>query len=194
MMKRARSLSVFGILIAGAFGLIASTQTWFHVSLRDVAASDLTVAGSAALALLTPLSLAALALGIALSIVGRVVRYVFGVIAAAIGVAMLVLTVPLVLGTPISAVAPTVSEATGIAGDASVAELIAAITPTVWPAISAIAWVLLVLCGGFVLATAGKWPQSGRKYAATQHAHIDEGPLDAVDSWDDLSRGDDPTS
>lgn len=193
-MKRARSLSVLGILLAGVIGLIASTQTWFHVSLRDVAASDLTVAGSAALALLTPFSLAALALGIALSIVGRVVRYVFGVLAVAIGATMLALSIPLVTGSPISAVAPSVSEATGIAGESSVADLVAAITPTVWPVIGTVAWLLLLACGIFVLATASAWPQSGRKYAATQHAHVEEGPLDAVDSWDDLSRGDDPTT
>ncbi|MDF2491797.1 MAG: hypothetical protein K0Q58_375, partial [Microbacterium sp.] len=37
----------------------------------------------------------------------------------------------------------------------------------------------------------------GRKYeAAARRAQrrTPEGPLDAVDSWDDLSRGDDPTT
>lgn len=193
MIRRARSLSVLIVLGAGVLALIASTQTWFHVSLIEASTADLTVQGSAALALLTPLSLAALALGLALSIVGTGVRYVLGFIASCAGIVMLVQNVPLMFEAPMSALAATVSEATGISGDASIAALIEQATPTLWPAVAVIAWLLLFAGGVLVLLTASKWPAAGRKYSSGAARVASDGPLDAVDSWDNLSRGTDPT-
>ncbi len=62
-MRRARSTAVLAMLAAGALGVIASTQTWIDVTLDDGAQQTLAVAGADALPVLTPLSLAALALG-----------------------------------------------------------------------------------------------------------------------------------
>ena len=191
---RSRSLSVFGIFLAGAVGLIAATQTWITVVVADGSAEPLEVAGASAVAVLAPLSLAAMALGIALSIVGRVLRWVFAVLAVIIGAALSWLTITVITGPPVSAVAGAVTEATGIAGDDSIAALIHTMTLTAWPYVALVCWILLIAAGVFALATAKDWKASGKKYrTATQpHAHT-EGPLDAVDSWDDLSRGDDPT-
>uniref|UniRef100_UPI0003B49BE0 Trp biosynthesis-associated membrane protein n=1 Tax=Microbacterium sp. B19 TaxID=96765 RepID=UPI0003B49BE0 len=83
-MRRARSLSVVGMLLAGALGVISSTQTWIDVTLADGAQQTLAVPGADAVPVLTPLKPRALALGAALSIVGRVPAYVLGAIALAI--------------------------------------------------------------------------------------------------------------
>lgn len=195
MIRRARSISVLAILAAGAVSTLAATQTWIHVSLTDGAAADVAVAGTAAIPVLTPLSLAVLALGAALSIVGRVLRIVFGAltVAAAIGIALL--TAPVAVDAPVDAYAPSVTETTGITGDSSVAALVAGTSVTGWPLASLLAGLVLLVAGSFVLVTGWRWPGGGRKYDAQRRraAVADDAPLDAIDSWDDLSRGDDPT-
>jgi uncharacterized membrane protein (TIGR02234 family) len=196
-MRRARSTSVLATLVAGAAGVITSTQTWVHLSLAGGATSDVAVAGATIVPVLAPLSLAVLALGAALSIVGRVLRLVFGALTVVIAVVLATLITPLLFGVPASAVAPSVTEVTGIAGDAAVGDLIASMATTVWPFVAAVAVVLLAAAGVFVVVTGTRWPTGGRKYeAAARRAarRTADGPLDAVDSWDDLSRGDDPTT
>lgn len=195
MIRRARSSAVLAILAGGAASTLAATQTWIHVALTDGAAADVAVVGTAAIPVLTPLSLAVLALGAALSIVGRVLRIVFGAltVAAAIGIALL--TAPVAFDAPVDAYAPSVTETTGITGDSSVAALVASTSVTGWPVVALLAAVVLLAAGSFVLVTGWRWPGGGRKYDAPRRraATAEDAPLDAIDSWDDLSRGDDPT-
>ncbi|GAA2954574.1 MULTISPECIES: Trp biosynthesis-associated membrane protein [Microbacterium] len=195
MIARARLIGVVGFLIAGATGLISSTQTWLLVSLSDGAAEPLAVAGASAVVLLAPLSLTALALGAALSIVGRILRPVFGVIGAVLGIALAILTAPIAIQAPVSAVSAEVAAVTGIRGESAIAELVAGITATTWPAITLVAAVLMAAAGIWVLATARLWPEGGRRYQSERaERRRSGGPLDAIDSWDDLSRGGDPTT
>lgn len=195
MIARARLIGVVGFLIAGATGLISSTQTWLLVSLTDGATEPLAIAGASAVVLLAPLSLTALALGAALSIVGRILRPVFGVIGAALGIALAVLTAPIAFDAPVSAVASEVAAVTGIRGDSAIAELVAGITVTPWPAVTLVAAVLMAAAGIWVLATARRWPEGGKRYQSERVGRRRSGePLDAIDSWDDLSRGGDPTT
>ncbi len=203
MIRRARLLSVVVIVLCGAIGVISSTQTWLTVVLSGGAQHVLDVPGASAVPVLAPLSLAVLALGGALSIVGRVLRYVFGGLATGIGVILAWLTARIVFEQPVSAVAAVVTETTGIAGEASVAKLVASIGATAWPAVALIAWVLLVVAGFFVLATAHTWARTGRRYRTDESApgapRSGARPHDAagsrsIDDWDDLSRGEDPTA
>lgn len=194
MSRRARLLSVVAIVLAGAVGIISSTQTWLVVSLV-AAGDDLPVPGASAVPVLAPLSLAVLALGGALSIVGLVLRYVFGALTVAAAGVLVWLTAPIAFAPPVAAVAGTVTEATGISGAGAVADLVTGLSATPWPASTLVAWVMLLAGGLLTLVTARSWRRAGRRYdterAATAHA-ADE-PLDAVDSWDELSRGEDPT-
>lgn len=193
MIRRARLLAVVAILAAGGAGILSSTQTWLEVSLQ--AGGDvLLVPGASAAPVLAPLSLAVLALGGALSIVGTVLRYVFGALSVAAAAALLTITVPIVVAPPVTAVASVVTEHTGITGNDAVAGLVGGIQATAWPAVTFAAGVLLALAGLFSLATAHTWRRTGRRYeaAAPTHAGTDTA-LDAVDSWDELSRGEDPT-
>jgi Tryptophan-associated transmembrane protein (Trp_oprn_chp) len=104
-----------------------------------------------------------------------------------------------VFAHPTSAVAATVTEATGITGDA-VASLVVKIDTTLWPFVTLVASVILLAVGAFTLATAHRWKGSERRYrtdAATPTAissSTTSRPHDAIDSWDDLSRGEDPTA
>ncbi|QIG40725.1 Trp biosynthesis-associated membrane protein [Microbacterium sp. 4R-513] len=201
MIARARLLAVVATVLAGAVGIISSTQTWLTVVLNDGAKHSLAVAGADAIPVLAPLSLAALALGAALSIVGLVLRYVFGALALAIGAVSGILTAQVAFARPLSSVASTVTTATGLTGEKAVSDLVLRIEPTLWPAVTLFAWIVLVGAGVLTVVTARRWRGSGRKYTAdaTTPASAATGPAasrphDAIDSWDDLSRGDDPTA
>ena len=203
MIRRARLLSVVVTVLCGALGVISSTQTWLTVVLEDGAQHPLEVPGAAAVPILAPLSLAVLALGAALSIVGLALRYAFGALAALIGGVLAWLTARVVFEHPVSAVASVVTESTGIAGESSVAKLVASIDATAWPALTLVVWTVLVAAGGFVLATAHRWSRTGRRYRTddveTAGSPAGSRPHDAagshaIDDWDDLSRGEDPTA
>ncbi|EYT59207.1 Trp biosynthesis-associated membrane protein [Microbacterium sp. UCD-TDU] len=190
--QRGRSLSVSGFLLAGAIGIISSTQTWLTVERAD-AGEAILVPGASALVLLAPLSLAVLALGAALSISGKVVRLVFGVLAGATALFLGWSTLQLLLAEPFDAVAATVTEVTGLAGGDAVREVVVSIVPSAWPFIALVGWALLLLAAVVVLMTWRGWKVGGRRYR-TDHVEVaHDGPVDAVDSWDELSRGTDPT-
>lgn len=198
MKRRSRLLVVILTVACGALGVISSTQTWLNVTLDDGAGHQLAVAGAAAVPVLAPLSLAVLALGAALSIIGVVLRYVFGVLSALIGGVLAWLTGQVAFLTPTHAVAATVTESTGIAGDEGVSDMIAAIAPTPWPTVTVVVWVVLVGAGVITIVTAATWARTGRRYrtedAAGSGARGGSRPHDAIDDWDDLSRGEDPTA
>ncbi|MCP2636948.1 Trp biosynthesis-associated membrane protein [Microbacterium sp. HD4P20] len=197
MIRSARLLAVVVIVACGAIGVISSTQTWLTAVLDDGVGHALEVPGASAIPVLAPLSLAVLALGAALSIVGLVLRYVFGVLSVLIGLTLAWLSAHVAFGHPVSAVASVVTESTGIAGESSVADLVASITATPWPGITLATSVVLVAAGAFTLAGARRWAATGRRYRTDESTHAATGgsrPHDAIDDWDDLSRGEDPTT
>ncbi len=104
--------------------VISSTQTWLVAVLDDGAPHELTVTGAAAVPVLAPLSLAVLALGGALSIVGLVLRYAFGALTVAIAGLIGFLSGQVAFTAPVSAVASTVTAATGITGAEAVGALV----------------------------------------------------------------------
>jgi uncharacterized membrane protein (TIGR02234 family) len=196
VIRRARLLAVVATLAAGALGVVASTQTWLVVTLEGGGRGELVVPGAAAVPVLAPLSLAVLALGAALSIAGPVLRYVFGVLTVAIASVLGYLSAQVAVAPPVTAVASTVTAATGITGAEAVDALVAGVRATPWPALAVAASVVLLAAGVLVLATARRWGRSGRRYdseAARGAPAAASRPHDAVDSWDDLSRGTDPT-
>ncbi|GAA3208725.1 Trp biosynthesis-associated membrane protein [Microbacterium terregens] len=199
MNRRARLIAVLTTLAVGAMGVISSTQTWLVATLDDGAQHTLTVAGAAAVPVLTPLSLAVLALGAALSIVGLVLRIVFGALTVAIAVLLGWLSALIAVQSPISAVASTVTTATGITGEDAVAEMVSSVTATAWPGLTVACCIVLLAAGLFTLVSARTWSRSGRKYdadavASAPTAGTASRPFDAIDSWDDMSRGADPTA
>ena len=200
MTRRSRLIAVLAALAAGAVGVISSTQTWLVVILDDGARHELAVSGAAAVPVLAPLSLAVLALGAALSIVGLILRYVFGVLTVAIAATLGFLSAQVAFATPVAAVASTVTAATGITGAEAVDALVATVVATPWPAVTLAATVVLLAAGALILVTARTWGASGRRYesdaapTATDAGVAASRPHDAIDSWDDLSRGTDPTA
>lgn len=197
MIARVKPLTILAILLAGAIALISSTQTWMTVVLDDGAAEALPVSGSSAIAVLAPLSLAALAVGGALSVVGLVLRYVFGALTVVIALLLGSIVWQAATEPGTVHVSAAVTEATGISGQAAVSELVSGITLTPWPAITVAACVVLLLAGVTALTTAHRWGAASRRFrteSETPAGASTSRPHDAIDSWDDLSRGEDPTA
>jgi hypothetical protein len=73
----------------------------------------------------------------------------------------------------------------------------------VWPAVAIVGGALIVVAGIAVLVTGTRWPASTRRYRGARLAGTDEPEPSAgaeraasdraIDDWDELSRGDDPT-
>ncbi len=194
-------------VIAGA-GLVrlSWSQAWFELVLTaDSAAPSggaaIEVSGQVASPALAALALAGLALAGALAIAGPAIRIVLGILAVVLGGAVL-LAAGVTLGDPVAAVSPAVAAATGVTGDDPTAALVQSATATLWPLAAIAGGVLVAASGVLVLATGTAWPVSTRRYRAVRFAAADvaadaaaggSGSDRAIDDWDELSRGDDPT-
>ncbi|MUN08340.1 hypothetical protein GLX25_14580 [Agromyces luteolus] len=198
--RRVKLVAILGILIGSGLALLAWSQTWYTATLVDGAAAGsaatLDVGGQAASPALSALALAGLALAGALTIAGPLIRIVLGLLAALLG-GCVVLAASLAIADPVAAVSSAVAEATGVAGAGSTAELVADVVASPWPAVAVAGGVVVVIAGLAVVVTGRAWPTS-RRYGGGVRMAADGATAvpasdRAVDAWDDLSRGDDPT-
>lgn len=194
--------AILGLLAGSGLALLAWSQVWFSVRLVDGqatagGATAIEVGGAVASPALAALALAGLALAGALAIAGPVIRLVLGLLAVVLG-GSVVLASSMPLGDPVAAVSAAVADATGVAGAEPTAELVAAATASAWPS-AAIAGGLLIAAAGVVVLVTGRAWATSRRYgggarlaADGARAHVPASDR-AVDDWDGLSRGDDPT-
>lgn len=184
----ALALAVFG----------TTTQTWLTVHLDPAqlgAAVDsqdgLQVQGSKAATTVTALALVALAGGLAVSIAGRIGRWIITVLIL-LAAAGIVSAAAVVIADPLAAAQGSIAAATGITGSDVQVDV------TVFPALAVVAGTLLALSALLVIP-AGRYWKSRTKYdtavtgAAAGGSAAPAGLADEIDSWDRLSRGDDPT-
>lgn len=178
------------LLALAAFG--TTTQTWLIVQLDPGQLgqgldSELQVTGNKAATAVTALALVALAGGIAASIAGRVARWVIAglIILAAAGIVAAAATV---IADPLAAAQGAIAEATGVSGGT------ADVTVSVFPVLAVVGGVLLG-CVALVLVPAGRFWKTRTRFDAktTPGGAPPSGPVDEIDTWDRLSRGDDPT-
>lgn len=202
--RRVKLALILGVLLASGIALLSWTQVWI---LADVATSGsarehLEVTGSTASPALTALALAGLALGGALTIAGPVIRVVLGLLAILLGVSVF-LGAFLAVSDPAGASAAAVTAATGISGKESIDVAVIDPTVTAWPFVALAAAVLMALVGVAIVVTARRWPGPTTRYQAVRleparptdaDDAAEAAPRDAVDDWDELSRGDDPTT
>ncbi|AXJ10850.1 Trp biosynthesis-associated membrane protein [Arthrobacter sp. PM3] len=190
--RKSTVVLVIAALALAVFG--TTTQTWLTVHLDPTqlgaavaTQNGLQVQGSKAATAVSALALVALAGGLAAAIAGRVARWVITVIIllAAAGV---VTAAAIVLADPLAAAQGSIAAATGISGSSVQVDV------TVFPVLAVIAGSLLGICA-LAIVPAGRYWKSRTKYdtAAAGVAAPQAGPADEIDSWDRLSRGDDPT-
>ena len=181
------------LILAGAAGgglvLLSWTQPWFGLILDG--GQPLEVAGQIASPGLSALGLACLALAGALTIAGRVLRVVLGVVETLIGV-VVVVTAASALGSPVSASASAITAATAVSGSASIAEIVVSISTSGWPWLAIAAGVLITLVGIEVVALSPRWPGPTRKYGTTGAVETDD-TATTLGAWDSLTGGSDPT-
>ncbi|WP_427132351.1 Trp biosynthesis-associated membrane protein [Pseudarthrobacter sp. S9] len=186
-------------LAMAVFG--TTTQTWLTVHLDPtqlgaaVTSQDgLQVQGSKAATTVTALALVALAGGLAASIAGRIARWVITAIIL-LAAAGIVGAAAVVLADPLAAAQGSIAAATGISGSSVKVDV------TAFPVLAVVAGSLLGL-GALAIVPAGRYWKSRTKYDAAAGAATGSGtagdvaqagPADEIDSWDRLSRGDDPT-
>ncbi|WP_232528787.1 Trp biosynthesis-associated membrane protein [Mycetocola zhujimingii] len=186
------TLMLLALALAG-LTLIAWTQQWLTVALAAPARDELAVDGAVAAPALAALALASLALGAALAIAGIGFRYLLGILEVVLG-ASVALSAVLVFTDPVGAAGAAVTDATGIAGTESIAALVDSAAVTPWPAITLVLGIATAITGIGIVVTARSWPRSSKKYSAVRLEPVATAEMpDAVDSWDDLTRGDDPT-
>ncbi|MGX5694611.1 Trp biosynthesis-associated membrane protein [Agromyces soli] len=185
-------------IVGGGLAMLSWSQTWFTLVLVAGAGSGgaaIAVPGQLASPALAALGLAALALAAAFALAGPGLRIVLAVLELLLGGCVL-LAASLSLGDPVAAVAPAVTQATGVAGSEPTAALVAAATASWWPAVAIVGGVLLVLAGVVVLWSGSAWPASSRRYGSAKRgadASATTANDRAVVEWDELTRGDDPT-
>jgi len=182
------------VLIIAAMALAAfgtTTQTWLTVHLdpnqlgQAVNSQDgLQVQGSKAATTVTALALVALAGGLAAAIAGRIARWVIAaiIVLASAGIVTAAVTV---MADPLAAAQGSIAAATGITGSS------VQVSVSAFPALAVVAGILLGL-GALLIIPAGRHWKTRTKYDAAAAGAAD-GPADEIDSWDRLSRGDDPT-
>ena len=197
--------AIVATFIGAGLVLLSWSQSWFTLVIETGSgastADPIEVAGSIASPALAALGLAGLALVAALAIAGPGIRVVLGVLEVLLGGCIL-LAAGISLGDPVAAVSAAVTDATGVSGSAPTAALVASATATPWPVLAIAGGALVVLAGVVVLVTGTRWPASSRRYGGARLADDGAGATTAaerpasdraIDDWDGLSRGDDPT-
>jgi uncharacterized membrane protein (TIGR02234 family) len=189
--RKSTLVLLIAALALAVFG--TTTQTWLTVhldpqQLGQAAGGDgLQVQGSKAATTVTALALVALAGGLAASIAGKIARWVITaiIVLAAAGIIAAAATV---LADPLAAAQGSIAAATGVSGGT------ADVSVSVFPVLAVVAGSLLAV-GGLLVVPAGRYWKSRTKYdaAAAGPAGEQGGRVDEIDSWDRLSRGDDPT-
>ena len=184
--SRLRLISMVAIVVEAALVSLAWSQTWFLLRLSGV---ELPVPGSIAGGALLPLALASLALVAALALAGPFFRVVLGVLDALLGVCVVAVCV-WALSDPVRAALPVLIDSTGISGEGTLLGMVASAPATPWPFVALVLGVLTILTGVAVAVTSRAWPTSGARYTRTR-AETADGT--AIQDWDALSEGDDPT-
>lgn len=188
--RRSTLVLLIAVLALAVFG--TTTQTWISVTLdpsqlgQGGAQEPLQVQGSKAATAVTALALVALAGGLAAAIAGRIARWIITaiVVLAAAGIVAAAATV---LANPLAAAQGSIAEATGITGSQ------AQVAVTAFPVLAVVAGCLLALAALVIIPAGRHWKTRTKYDAPAAGSPAAAGPVDEIDSWDRLSRGDDPT-
>lgn len=202
--RRVKLALILLVLLASALALFAWTRVWIDATLSagtpGTQTQQLEVSGASAAPALTALALSGVALAGALTIAGPLIRVILGILEVLLG-GCVALSASLVIADPAAASASSVTSVTGIAGEESVLGGIAGASLTAWPFVALAAGVIMALAGVAILATNASWPRSTSRYQAVRLEPAQSGNAPAgdassrsVDSWDELTRGTDPTN
>ena len=185
-------MTVIIVLLGGVLALIGATQTWVTATGFEAAhIHSVQLSGQEASPVITAMALVTVAAGAALSIARRIGRWIIGVIVVLAAITMGWVTITVVTN-PVGAVAQKIAETTGTTG---VEQVIPNIEVSMLPWLT-ILGAIIGAVGGILALTVGRHWAVGKtkKYdVGAQQRTEQDGPLDEIDTWDELSRGEDPT-
>lgn len=184
---RLRLIAFAAIVLEAGLVALAWSQPWYGMRLSG---TTLEVGGDVAGGALLPLGLASLALVAALALAGPVFRVILGVLDALLGVCVVVVA-NWSLSDPVAASFPFLVDALGLSGQEAIRDAVTGSTSTAWPVVGLVGGILMVLTGLAIAATARAWPTTASRYSRSR-LHSTDGT--AIDDWDALSEGDDPTA
>lgn len=189
--RKSTLVLLIAVLALAVFG--TTTQTWMTVALdpnqvgqSGAAQEPLAVQGSDAATTVTALALVALAGGLAAAIAGRIARWIITAIIV-LASAGIVAAAATVLSDPLAAAQGSIAAATGVSGSQ------AQVAVTAFPTLAVVAGCLLALAGLLIIPAGRHWKTRTKYDAPGTAGAAAAGPVDEIDSWDRLSRGDDPT-
>ncbi len=189
--RKSTLVLLVAVLALAVFG--TTTQTWMTVTLdpnqvgqAGAAQTALEVQGSKAATAVTALALVALAGGLAAAIAGRIARWIITAIIV-LASAGIVAAAATVLANPLAAAQGAIAAATGITGSQ------AQVAVTAFPVLAVVVGCLLALAALLIIPAGRHWKTRTKYDAPAAGSPAAAGPVDEIDSWDRLSRGDDPT-
>jgi hypothetical protein len=191
---RGRAVLIVVVLGLALFGL--TLPAWAHgVAPTTVGTEAVTVGGADAAPGVASAGLVVLVAGLVLGLAGALAR-VLAVVGVIAGGALAAVSAGLFLADPERSMLRAAAEATGVR------RLEGGVTVAPWPTVALVVGVLAVVTGVALPFLAGSWQRVGRRYergagAASaqpgrQAPRTSRGR--AMDDWDALSRGDDPSS
>jgi uncharacterized membrane protein (TIGR02234 family) len=186
--RKSTLVLLIAVLALAVFG--TTTQTWINVNpdpnQAGAAQDALKVQGSKAATTVTALALVALAGGLAAAIAGRIARWIITaiIVLASVGIVAAAATVA---ANPLAAAQGSIAEATGVTGSQ------AQVAVTAMPVLAIVAGCLLALAALAIIPAGRHWKARTKYDAPAAGSPAAAGPVDEIDSWDRLSRGDDPT-
>lgn len=215
---------IMAAVLFGIAAFATTTRTWLNVQLPRTAVQtpDLAVSGSDAATAVTAFAVVAITAGLAASIAGPVARWIVSVIllVSGVGVAAASYTV---ISDPVQGAAGAIGQAIGVSGAtgtvvtltalpwvALVSGILIALTG-IWLAVASRGWKSSrryapapaattpsgnAETGSAEAGTAkpGNAPAAAGTGTAAADDEAGPEPIDEIDSWDRLTRGDDPTN
>ncbi|WP_440710340.1 Trp biosynthesis-associated membrane protein [Herbiconiux sp. YIM B11900] len=191
--RRLKLMTILIVLVASGLTFLAWSQSWGTLELRAGTNTETTldVPGSAAAPALSALSLAGLALAGALAIAGPLIRIVLGALEVLLGASVLWSAIG-AIADPVGVGASVVTSSTGVAGTASIRELVNPLSTSVWPALTVVFGAVMVLAGVLIIATVRRWPVASRRYQAVTFEGADGRRSGDPGDFFDPQDGDEP--
>lgn len=190
-----KSVVVLLCLLLAALLFATAAMPWVQATVgTTVGELDVSVRGSDAAPAVSALSLVAAAGAVALTIAGRRVRPVVAALIGLSGIGSLLAVIG-ALRDPVAVSEGVVGEAAGVVGSDAQHVI------TVWPWLSLVCALLVVLSGVWALIASRRWasPAASRYERGPEQRRArpvdvrEEGRRDDIDSWDALTEGRDPT-
>ncbi|WP_051274337.1 Trp biosynthesis-associated membrane protein [Cellulomonas sp. URHD0024] len=186
--RRGRGRAAALLLVLAGVTALAAVPVWFTTSGSTALEGTVEIAvhGTDVAPGILAAAVAMLAAAAAISLVGRVGRWVVALVVAGCGV-LVVATTASALSDPAAAVAPVVAAHTGVG------HLSGPVATSAWPTVSLVVGAVDVLAAAWLLVASRQWSGPTRRYQATPDPAAPAGAADERADWDALSRGDDPS-